>query len=234
MGAVVRIVSYNIQGHAARKKPDHLRGIAEVLKRLAPDVVGLQEVHRNTTVARSVDQSEILSKETGLQLAFGRSFAGLGGEYGNAVLTRGEIGTTTVHPLPGKGEPRTAVQCQIRLDSLTMDFFVTHLAAWFWLLRKTRARQVAELVRMTASAPAAVLVGDFNASPSAREMAPIVKCEHLQSCGTRCEATHGFSKQHLDYVFFDRGWNVKESVVMKIGPSDHWPHLVVLERADAR
>ncbi len=39
-----------------------------------------------------------------------------GGDYGNAVLTRGTVQSTFTHPLPGSGEPRSVLQVEISLD----------------------------------------------------------------------------------------------------------------------
>ncbi len=82
-------MTYNIQGQAAARRPDHVAKIAEVISIVAPDIVGLQEVHCRTKAAR-IDQGEQLAHLAGLNLAFGRSCAMDGGDYGNLVLTRGD------------------------------------------------------------------------------------------------------------------------------------------------
>ena len=38
----LKIVSYNIQGHAAQRRADHLPKIAQMIVSLAPDIIGLQ------------------------------------------------------------------------------------------------------------------------------------------------------------------------------------------------
>src|SRR3954447_19739579 len=96
----VKLMTYNIQGHAASGRPDHLPKIAELISAAAPDVVGLQKVHCRTRQS-VIDQAETLAHLTGLTLAFGRSCAMEGGDYGNAVLSRHEIVSSRVHPLPG-------------------------------------------------------------------------------------------------------------------------------------
>ena len=84
------MMTYNIQGHAAARRPDHLEKIAAVIANVSPDIVGLQEVHCRTRKL-PIDQGERLAELTGLTLAFGRSCSMDGGEYGNAVLTRGSV-----------------------------------------------------------------------------------------------------------------------------------------------
>src|SRR5712691_4967137 len=125
----LKVMTYNIQGHAARNRSDHLPKIAEVIAAASPDVVGLQEVHCKTR-ASIVDQAEHLAAFTGLHLAFGRSCSIEGGDYGNAVLTRHSVAASHVYPLPGSGEPRSLLQTDIAIDGARFTFFVTHLAAW--------------------------------------------------------------------------------------------------------
>jgi endonuclease/exonuclease/phosphatase family metal-dependent hydrolase len=230
----LRVMSYNIQGHAAARRADHLPKLAEVIAAVKPDVVGLQEVHCRTHVG-PVHQGEALASLTGLQHFFGRSCGMGGGDYGNAVLTRGTIKASHVYPLPGSGEPRSVLQTDIALDGIEFSFFVTHLAAWGRLLRVARLRQVAELGDIIArgSLPH-VLVGDFNVSPAAEEIRTLLAHGHLRVCGDPKEATFTMTRQRLDYVFCDPRWEFVGSEVIRRGPSDHWALVVELKlREDA-
>jgi len=227
--SVVRIMSYNIQGHAAARREDHLPKLAEVIAAVKPDVVGLQEVHCRTRVG-PVHQGEALASMTGMQHWFGKSCAMDGGDYGNAVLTRGEIRSAYVYPLPGSGEPRSVLQTDIAIRDLSLTFFVTHLAAWGRLLRMARLRQIAELGDITArgSLPH-VLVGDFNVPPAAEEIRVLLSHGHLHVCGDLREATFPMTRQRLDYVFADPRWELVSHDVVRRGPSDHWAVIVDLK-----
>ena len=225
----LRVMSYNIQGHAAMRRQDHLPKLAEVIAAVKPDVVGLQEVHFRTRVGPD-HQSEILASLTGLNHHFGRSTIMDGGEYGNAVLTRGTVVNAHTHPLPGSGEPRSVLQADIELDGIVFSFFVTHLAAWGRLLRVARLRQIAELGDVIArgSLPH-VLVGDFNVPPAAEEIRVLLAHGHLRVCGDAKEATFPMTRQRLDYVFCDPRWEFVSSDVIRRGPSDHWAIIVDLK-----
>ena len=226
-------MSYNIQGHAAARRQDHLPKLAEVIAAVEPDVVGLQEVHCRTR-AGPVHQGEALASLTGLEHWFGRSCAMDGGDYGNAVLTRGTIKSGYVHPLPGSGEPRSVLQTDIEIvvdgKGVGLTFFVTHLAAWGRLLRVARMKQIAELGDITArgSLPH-VLVGDFNVPPAAEEIRTLMTHGHLRMCGDAKEATFPMTRQRLDYVFCDPRWEFVGSEVIRRGPSDHWAVVVELK-----
>ena len=231
----IRVVSYNIQGQAARKRPGHLARIAETILSLDPDIVGLQEVHRKTSRSRGEDQAEALERLTGMEMFFGRSCASWGGEYGNAVLTRGEVLSSAVHCLPGPGEPRSVAEAVVRVGDLEIAFLVAHLTAWGWLLRKTRVEQMNVIAGLTKSRTGPyILVGDFNAPPGAREICEFVANSHLRVCDSHDEPTYATLRQRLDYVFSDPGWETLRAQVVRTGPSDHWPLLVEMERLETR
>lgn len=229
----LRLMSYNIQGHAAMRRQDHLPKLAEVIAAVKPDVVGLQEVHFRTRVGPA-HQGEVLASLTGLTHWFGKSTVMDGGEYGNAVLTRGNILSARAHPLPGSGEPRSVLQADLDVDGIQFSFFVTHLAAWGRLLRVARMRQIAELGDIIArgSLPH-VLVGDFNVPPAADEIKVLLAHGHLRVCGDMKEVTFPMTRQRLDYVFCDPRWELISSEVVRRGPSDHWAIVVELKLRDA-
>src|ERR687884_515377 len=82
-------------------------------------------------------------------------------EYGNALLSRLPVLVSDVHPLPGRGEPRSALRTLIELDGGTLWVTATHLTT---RSPEERAAQIATLAGLhTDSMEAGVLVGDFNA-----------------------------------------------------------------------
>jgi endonuclease/exonuclease/phosphatase family metal-dependent hydrolase len=146
-----------------------------------------------------------------------------GGDYGNAILTRGDIRSTVTHPLPGSGEPRSVLQADLALDGVPITFFATHLAAWGRLLRVARMRQIAELGDITARATLPhVLVGDFNVPPGADEIRTLLSHGHLRVLGDPRESTFPMTRQRLDYIFADARWDPIATDVIRRGPSDHW------------
>jgi endonuclease/exonuclease/phosphatase family metal-dependent hydrolase len=228
----LKVMSYNIQGHAAIRREDHLPKLAEVIAAVRPDVVGLQEVHNHTRVG-PVHQGEVLASLTGMNLHFGRSTIMDGGEYGNAVLTRGTIKAAYTYPLPGSGEPRSVLQTDIALDGFDFTFFATHLAAWGRLLKVARMRQIAELGDITARGMLPhVLVGDFNVPPAADEIQTLLSHGHLRNYGDVKETTFPMTRQRLDYIFCDPRWEFISSDVIRRGPSDHWGIVVELNLRD--
>jgi endonuclease/exonuclease/phosphatase family metal-dependent hydrolase len=228
----LRVLSYNIHGRAHRLSGRYLKWIARVIEQAEPDVVGLQEVHRGGWIARHEDQAGTLAKLTGMDLRFGRSFGQDGEEFGNAVLTRGEIRASEVVPLPGPGERRTMLHTRIAFPRAPeIDFFVTHLSAGFRSSRPARTVQAQGLLeRLRQSSGPFVLVGDFNAPPEAPELKTLMAAEIFRLCGEGLACTHRILRQRIDWVLADPGWTTHESRVVQAGPSDHWPVLVELIR----
>ncbi|HEX7705179.1 MAG TPA: endonuclease/exonuclease/phosphatase family protein [Thermoanaerobaculia bacterium] len=222
-------MTYNIQGEAASRRTDHLDRIAEVIVEAGSDVVCLQEVHCRTRRA-TVDQGEELAQLTGLNLSFGRSCAMDGGDYGNAILTRGEVTERNVCALPGTGEPRSLMRSDVTLDGTSFSVFVTHLSAWGRLRRRERLEQIAKVAEVIDDAALPhVLAGDFNVSPHAEEIRALMSRANLMATDPGRNATFRLTRQRLDYVFCDPRWRVVRSEVLRRGPSDHWPLEVELE-----
>jgi len=140
-------------------------------------VICLQEVDRHFGPrSENVDQALLLARALDMQLAWGaaldepRPGGQPRGEYGNALLSRLPILVSDVHRLPGGGEPRSALRTMIELDGGALWVTTTHLS------RKSgdRAAQVAALADLhTAPMETGVVVGDFNTSPDAPELAAL-------------------------------------------------------------
>ena len=228
----LRVMSYNVGGHGARWSRRHIEKVARTISEAAPDVVGLQEVHRGTRQSRLEDQAAALGRLTGMAVHFGKSFAmDGGGDFGNAVLTRGELRSAAVLPLPGPGEPRTLLHTRIGLAGCEIHFYVTHLAAWGRWGRTARSVQISGLVeQLKQSDGPFVLVGDLNAPPDAPEIGTLMAAELFRMCGDDIAVTHRFMRQRIDYVFAGPGWTTASYQVIRSGPSDHWPVLVELRR----
>lgn len=145
------------------------------LERLAPDVVGLQEVIHGGAIS----QLEELSAGLGYAHAFGQAIdKGDGSAYGNAVLSRLPIVQRRVLALPGAelDEPRSVLVVQVLARGGRLPVLVTHFA---YRLEHghVRERQAMALAAMLeAHAPVgegflpAVVMGDLNAGPETPEI----------------------------------------------------------------
>ncbi|HJQ83547.1 MAG TPA: endonuclease/exonuclease/phosphatase family protein [Candidatus Binatia bacterium] len=155
------------------------------LERLAPDVVGLQEI---VVRARDrFDQAALILDGLGWERVFAPAYrwndAGLaplddptGHAFGNVVASRWPIRGSATRTLPGAeaGERRGIVGALIESPAGPLPVCTTHLA---WrpadgALRERQVVAVADFVRGFAGAAtlAPIVVGDFNAEPDTAEM----------------------------------------------------------------
>ncbi|HEX8618949.1 MAG TPA: endonuclease/exonuclease/phosphatase family protein [Thermoanaerobaculia bacterium] len=224
------VMSFNIEGHASLLRGDeHIEDVAATIRKYNPDVVGINEAHRGTWQARFGDHVEQLQLLTGMKVAFGRSYTFMGGHFGNAVLTRGDILSTRVHDLPGTGEPRSLLETVIRVNGGTIDFYVTHTTAWASLSQSTRAEQLKCIqAHLRTSVYPYILTGDLNAPPESGEMDMFLRGNGLQFAGDPKTPTHRVMEQRLDYILADAGWTVRSARVLDDGPSDHRPVIAEL------
>src|SRR5918993_1700126 len=71
-GDAIRVVSYNIKHGRGNDNVVDLDRTAAVLRRLRPDMIGLQEVDDRARRSGGVAQAEYLGKALGMHHAFGR------------------------------------------------------------------------------------------------------------------------------------------------------------------
>src|SRR5438093_179029 len=223
------VMTYNIAGHDQIYDRNHIRKIADVIRQVKPDIVGLQEVHRKTWQARFHDQARELHELTGLNIYFGPSYGEVGGGFGNAILTRGDFLAVTIHPLPSIGEPRSLIESVIRIDGATINVYVTHLTSWGRLKSASRDEELQCLAKhVRTSLYPYLLLGDFNATPQRDEMQKFRQLNAAQICGEDIGVTLPMLRERIDYIFADYGWDVRSSRVVKSGPSDHYPVIAEL------
>ena len=132
----VRLVTFNTHHGVGEDSKHDLARLAQVLAAADADVICLQEVDRHFgDRSEDVDQALLLSRALDMQLAWGPAIddprPGDGPprrQYGNALLSRLPILISDVHPLPGTGEPRSALRTMLELDGGTLWVTNTHLS----------------------------------------------------------------------------------------------------------
>ncbi len=161
--------------------------IREGIRRLDPDLIGLQEVIEHD--GRS--QADEIREGLGYEAAFGpASDLGGGVRFGNAVLSRFPIPLSRVFPLPvlDSGEQRSLLLAEIASPHGKVPFFVTHLNWKFHhgIVREAQVSAIAAIVKAEApqSGLPPILVGDFNAQPEASEIRFLAGLQSLNGKST--------------------------------------------------
>jgi endonuclease/exonuclease/phosphatase family metal-dependent hydrolase len=157
----VRIASYNVHqcvGADGRRDPGR---VADVLREIDADVVGLQEVDARPGHGSDSEQMDFLARRLGLTAIAGPTIVRHDGTYGNALLTRRPV--RDVRPIDltfYRREPRGAIDADLDVDGALLRVVVTHLG----LSPRERRWQVQKLVQHLGAGPrdGVVVCGDIN------------------------------------------------------------------------
>lgn len=183
MSPELTVVSYNIHSAIGVDGRHSLQRVADVLSRLDPDIVSLQEVQRELdTETGFEDQPAQLQSMLDLDRAYGPTVsltpdeiadieADLGSaerdlarEFGNLLLTAGSIRSVEYDTLssPDDGGQRGFITAIVECDGTEVRVVNTHLG----LSPTVREQQLDELFETlgTVERPT-LLTGDFNARP---------------------------------------------------------------------
>lgn len=241
----LRVVSFNMHtGIGADGRLD-LERTARVLDDLDADVIGLEEVDvRWSTRSEWRDQARELAAALDMRVFFAPIYsldpAEAGSprrEYGLAVLTDLPVVHTENHqitrlstqgadpePAPAPGFPEVVVEA----GGARVHVYATHLD--YRANPSVRRAQVADMLAILDAAPEGaqqVLVGDFNAPPGARELAPLWSrlvdawAATGQGSGYTFPATEPVKR--IDYVTHSPNIRTLRTEVLDTPASDHLP-----------
>jgi endonuclease/exonuclease/phosphatase family metal-dependent hydrolase len=230
------VASYNIHKCAGLDRRVDLDRIADVIREIDADLVGLQEVFR--------PQALSLAERLGVQVAMGPTRERDGHLYGNAILTRLAIrGSRTFDLSQPDREPRGGIRLDLQIPDGRGPHSLLHLFnVHFGLQIRERAEQVRRLVREhilhdELTGPR-VVVGDLNEWFWFR--GPVGRTLRRELHGPRNRRTHPAPLPlfPLDRIYWDRdlaadGFHVHRSRLARVA-SDHLPVVARLRMASAR
>lgn len=155
------VASYNIHGCVGKDRVRDAERIANVVRGLDADVVGLQEVESRLGTDADAMQMDYLARSTGLKAIAGPAIEEHNRHYGNLLLTNHEI--LDVHRLDlsvRKREPRGALDVDLDIRGQRVRVIVTH----FGLLAAERRHQARKLLTALDQlrGQLVVVMGDFN------------------------------------------------------------------------
>jgi endonuclease/exonuclease/phosphatase family metal-dependent hydrolase len=193
----LRVMSYNIkhgQTNAACTQPPRIPGqppfpdcnldlqaSIDVMRAHNPDIIGVQEVDRFWARSASVDEPAVIAAGLGMDhYCYAANLdhqpdthADVPHQYGTVIVSRFPIldCSNTLLRRTGTNEQRGLTRALINVRGVPLQFYNTHLHT----TAADRLMQTADIASVIDAAPAGlkVLVGDFNARPTAVEMVPI-------------------------------------------------------------
>ena len=167
----MKIMTYNVQSGRDAWGQLHLDGCCETIKRISPDICGLNEIRVGCSDSENVDQVAYIADQTGLDARFAKAIPMAGGEYGIALLSKYPIVSFDVHPVPdvpndereaGYYENRVIYRARIETPEGALAVYGTH----FGLTRPERCYAVRLLMELLDKETLPlVFMGDLNMTP---------------------------------------------------------------------
>jgi endonuclease/exonuclease/phosphatase family metal-dependent hydrolase len=156
--ASVRILSYNVRNCRGLDNVTDYKRVADIITRISPDVVALQELDSATTRSAGIVVLNELARYTNMFESYSASITFQGGKYGIGVLSKVEPMSMKVVPLPGREENRSMLVVEFK-DYI---FCCTH----FSLTEEDRAASVSIINdALKGNSKPVFLAGDLNSVP---------------------------------------------------------------------
>jgi endonuclease/exonuclease/phosphatase family metal-dependent hydrolase len=239
-----RIVTYNVHRCVGNDRRLDVARIAEVLARLEPDIVALQELDVGRARTNHVDQASEIAQRLDMACHFHAALRVETELYGDAILSAFPEKLIQTGPLPGHPripqlEPRGALWLEVEVDGRPVQVINTHLG----LVPREQQMQARHLAgphwlgHPRCKGPR-ILLGDFNATGTSvvyRTLA--AKLEPARRLAPRRQATSTFPSQlpvlRIDHLFVSKEILVKD-VFAPFDPltrvaSDHLPLVMDFE-----
>lgn len=223
----LRIASFNIHGGKLGGRA-RLSPLVDAVTPLDADILGLQEVDRRRRRSGFADQAAAVARGGfGYTHVYGPTRRRvIRGQYGNALIVRGDILSHEVIRLPESGtnqQPRVAILARIEVHGIALTVAVTHLQHHPRRLRhlpNEAPDQLRALIEHLSIRPGPrVIIGDFNMQPPRAE--PILSAAGYTVADTGPAYPAEAPTLQLDYIAVD-GLVVESASVVATGDvSDH-------------
>lgn len=214
------VVTYNISGGSLLNKNTNKNQLINYLSQSRVNIIGLNEVDRETTRSKGIDQVSMISTALDYKFAFSKSLDYQSGQCGNAILSNNIEKYKAILLYNETGcEQRSLIQSVINIQGKKINVLVTHLE---YRDKKVRAKQIQEISGLihNISGPI-ILMGDFNVE-SAHELQ--VFTDKLRSIyGADQPITYPDTNATLDFIFFSKELILDKWNIRKLDTSDHYP-----------
>lgn len=210
--------------------------IVNALKKLSPDILALVEVDIGSFRARGVDEVRDIEQKLKLNDFVEKIKYPLKGwlrlfhhipildKQANAIISRFKFEKVRYH-LFHEGTKRMIIEATINCPQ-KVTLLLAHLA----LGKKTRTKQIHELIKIVNSIKnPVILMGDFNTFNGEEEIKDLLKRTHLKDRTKLENGTEILTEpawhpnKRLDYVLTSPKIRIKKYTVLKFPFSDHLP-----------
>jgi endonuclease/exonuclease/phosphatase family metal-dependent hydrolase len=164
------VATYNVHRCVGRDRKHDARRIADVIRELDADLVGVQEIDSADAPDGGLGQLAYVADLAGFDAVPGPALVHHAGAHGNALLTRWPVTAVRRFEIAvPKREPRAVLDAEVSVRGRPTRVVVTH----FGLLGRERRLQADMLLRILAehTVEPTVIMGDFNEwAPRGRAM----------------------------------------------------------------
>jgi endonuclease/exonuclease/phosphatase family metal-dependent hydrolase len=225
------MVSYNVHlgiDHSGQVDPEAL---ADVIEKLRPDVVALQEVPRGWAGAGGTDMAEWLSHRLRMRYVFAPA---ADDQFGNVLLTRFRVLSSRAVPLPHirSAMRRSYVRATLDLGrQRSAIVFDAHLEGG----QPDHRVQALALLRGWGGSSRTVIAGDMNMQPGDRDLKlfesrALVSVQDQAGQGSLATATNPKSPgDRVDWIFGTADLSFGVFRIGESSPSDHLPLSVQID-----
>ncbi len=230
----IRVMTYNIHHGRGLDERVDLDRIAKLIRDQNVDLVALQEVDKGTERTGGIDIAADLAGLTGMHFVFEKNIDFQGGAYGNAILSRQPIlSSTNLHyQMLRPGEQRGLLSADIEIGGRLITFAATHLD-----YRPDPAErinnmgEIEEFVSASGKNPV-IIAGDFNDQPGgavySRMTGTFIDAWVEGGSGDGFTYSSEVPTKRIDYVYLfpKMSWSVKSADVLSSDASDHLPLVI--------
>jgi len=210
------IMTYNIQQGYSENGEKNLAGQLEVIRKVDPDILGLQESDTARVANGNVDVVRYFADNLGMYSYYGATTTT--GTFGIALLSKYPIEEPKTFFMFSEGEQTATIQAQIFLDNRPYNVLVTHLG------NEGPIVQLENMLMRTQSLENVLAMGDYNFTPRSPQYKLItqslVDSWLLKWPGGK--AIPGYSpEKRIDHIFLSSGIEVLDSEYVVDPASDH-------------
>ena len=239
-GATVRFLLYNIRYGAGIGRQFHfplpyagylkqtngnLGRIVNLIKAVAPDVIGLIEVDSGSYRCQKSNQAESIAREMQYDFVYCTKYATtsvaqrlpLLKKQGNALITNREIKSQKFHYFC-TGVKRLVIELELE----EFIIFLVHLSLGF----RKRQNQLTDLQSLVRNADKPVVVaGDFNVLWGVRELEVFLFKTGLKNVNRQGKPSHPSRapRRQLDFILCSPQIQTLDFQILPVGFSDHAP-----------
>lgn len=162
MTGCITVASYNVHGCVGKDQARDAKRVAQVIRALKSDIVGLQEVESRVGASEESMQKDYLAFATGLRAIEGPAIQSHDRHYGNLLLTNHPVQDIRRLDLSVRGqEPRGALDVDLDVRGIATRVIVTHFGLGV-AERRFQATCLLKALDQNDNRRLTIVMGDFN------------------------------------------------------------------------